>query len=89
MQTRCAWRANGTPPSTAPARKPQGYAGTERQIRGALMAVLRESRVRLRVPRLDMSWPDATRREKALASLIDDGLAVEVRPGEFALIGDH
>jgi len=87
-RARCAWRASGSPPSTKPGRKPQGYAGTDRQIRGALLAVLRESAGPVARTELDLSWPDAGRRETALTSLIVDGLAVEVRPGVFALMGD-
>jgi A/G-specific adenine glycosylase len=89
VQNRCAWRANGSPPSTKPGRRPQGYAGTDRQIRGALLAVLRDSSGPVARLELDLSWPDHGRRESALASLVVDGLAVEVRPGVFALAGDR
>jgi len=34
-----------------------------------------------------VAWPDAGRRDGALASLLDDGLAVEVSPGRYALGG--
>jgi A/G-specific adenine glycosylase len=88
LWSRCAWRANGFPASTNPPRRPQGYAGTDRQIRGALMAVLREATGPVGRVQLDLAWPEADRRETALTSLIVDGLAVEVRPGYIALAGD-
>ena len=37
----CAWRLSGAPPATGPSRRPQRYAGTDRQVRGLLLDVLR------------------------------------------------
>jgi A/G-specific adenine glycosylase len=84
----CAWRRNGSPAYTGPVKRPQGYAGTDRQIRGALMAVLRDSDGPVGRTTLDLAWPEAARRDSALASLIVDGLACEVSPGVYALAGD-
>jgi A/G-specific adenine glycosylase len=88
VRATCAWRAAGSPASTVPARRPQGYAGTDRQIRGALLAVLRDTAGPVARTTLDLSWPDAARRATALATLLDDGLVAEVRPGEYTLAGD-
>lgn len=85
MWTVCGWRLAGSPPSDLPPRKSQGYAGTDRQIRGALMAVLRDADRPIARTRLDLSWPDSGRRDNALAGLIADGLATEVGPGLYAL----
>ncbi len=38
---RCAWRKAGYPPSALPPRRGQGYEGTDRQARGAVLAILR------------------------------------------------
>jgi A/G-specific adenine glycosylase len=88
MVSTCAWRRNGSPAYAGPVKRPQGYAGTERQIRGALMSVLRESVGPVARTQLDLAWPEAARRESALASLLADGLACEVAPGVYALAGD-
>jgi A/G-specific adenine glycosylase len=88
METSCAWRLAGSPPHQGPVKRPQGYAGTDRQIRGALMAVLRESEGPVGRTTLDLAWPEAVRRDTALAGLITDGLACEVAPGVYALAGD-
>jgi A/G-specific adenine glycosylase len=88
LRATCAWRANGSPPSTQPARRTQTYAGTDRQIRGSLMAVLRSETGPVHRTKLDLAWPEAERRSAALASLIADGLAVELTPDVFALAGD-
>src|SRR3954451_4257951 len=37
----CVWLARGRPALDAPVRRPQAYAGTDRQVRGRLLAVLR------------------------------------------------
>ena len=40
---RCAWVLAGRPALDAPVRRPQGYAGTDRQVRGRLLGVIRDS----------------------------------------------
>lgn len=37
----CAWQAAGAPPYAGPARRVQMWAGTDRQVRGRLLALLR------------------------------------------------
>ena len=41
---RCAWRAAGYPAYDGPPRKAQTWAGTDRQCRGRLLAVVRDAR---------------------------------------------
>jgi len=74
---RCAWQLAGKPPYDGPARTAQTYAGTDRQCRGSLLAVLRDAPGVVTPDRLDSAWVDAIQRERALASLIDDGLVVQ------------
>lgn len=84
----CAWRATGRPLPSGPTRRPQRYAGTDRQARGELLAVLRQVTGPVPRARLDLAWPDATQRERALVSLVDDGL-VSPHPGDhYTLAGD-
>jgi A/G-specific adenine glycosylase len=71
----CAWRAAGYPEWDGPPRRGQSYAGTDRQCRGALLAVLRESPVPVAREALLKAWrSDASQASRALASLLDDGL---------------
>src|SRR5690606_30434689 len=51
---RCAWRAAGYPQGEAP--KGQTWHGTDRQVRGRLMAVLRESTGPVPKAALDAVW---------------------------------
>ena len=65
----------------------QAWAGTDRMVRGRLMAVLRdtEGSVAAAAPRR-RPGPTPVQRERALASLLADGLVVEV-DGRYALPG--
>lgn len=84
----CAWRASGRVAPTGPTRRPQGYAGTDRQVRGMLLAVLRDATGPVSRERLDLVWHDEAQRSRALTSLVADGL-VELVDGAFALAGDQ
>ncbi len=79
----CAWREAGYPAWDGPPRRGQSYDGTDRQCRGALLAVLRSSDEPVAAEELDASWADAVQRDRALASLVADGLVVVV-PAERA-----
>ncbi|MCT1640902.1 A/G-specific adenine glycosylase [Dietzia cinnamea] len=74
----CAWVAGGRPAWDGPRRRAQTYAGTDRQVRGLLLDVLRDGDGTATAARLDAVWPDALQRGRALASLVDDGLMVRV-----------
>ena len=83
---RCAWVLAGRPPYDGPPRKGQTYAGTDRMCRGRLLAVLRDTEGSVPRSRLDAVWGDDVQRERALESLLADGLVV--RSGDrFALPG--
>ena len=84
IRRRCAWHTAGRPTYDGPPRRGQTYEGTDRQCRGALLAVLRTSNV---VSESDLlpSWPDRSQRSRALASLQADGLVVRTPSRQFAL----
>ncbi|MFC7384044.1 HhH-GPD family protein [Sphaerisporangium rhizosphaerae] len=71
----CAWRLAGRPAYQGPERRGQTYAGTDRQCRGRLLAVLREAHGAVPKAALDVVWDDAVQRERALDGLVADGLA--------------
>ncbi|MBC7278064.1 MAG: A/G-specific adenine glycosylase [Nocardioides sp.] len=81
----CAWRAAGHPAYDGPPRKVQTWAGTDRQCRGRLLAVLRDADSPVHRSRLDVVWSDAPQRQRALDGLVKDNLATEVEPDFFAL----
>ena len=75
---RCAWRAAGHPAYDGPARKVQTYAGTDRQCRGRLLGLVRDGDGAVPQHRMDATWADPVQRERALASLLADGLLVRI-----------
>jgi A/G-specific adenine glycosylase len=83
----CAWLAAGRP-AVPSRRRPQGYAGTDRQVRGLLLAVLREAHGPVTTAQLDVVWDGHEQRARALASLVADGLVVPISDERYALLGD-
>lgn len=83
--TACAWQTAGRPAYSGPPRKGQTYAGTDRQCRGRLLAVLRQSDDPVEKPALDVVWSDPIQRERALDALIADGLVDPLPDGRYAL----
>ena len=69
----CAWRLAGSPPYRGPTVRPQRFAGTDRQVRGLLLDVLRAS--------------PAPVEARALDALIVDGLIDPLPDGRYALPG--
>jgi A/G-specific adenine glycosylase len=91
FETVCAWRQSGAPAPTGPTRRPQKYAGTDRQVRGLLLEVLRHATGPVPRQRLDTVWNDEVQRARALAGLVTDGLVepLDSDADRFVLAGDH
>ncbi len=87
IRQRCAWRSAGQPVYTGARPAKQRFSGTDRQVRGKLMAVLRQSAGPVPTAALDVVWPDATQRLRALDGLVADGLVDPLPDGRFALPG--
>jgi A/G-specific adenine glycosylase len=87
--TACAWRDAGYPAGDGPVRSAQRFAGTDRQVRGKLLDVLRASPVPVPRTELDVVWlTDTAQRDRALDSLLSDGLVEQTADGRFALAGE-
>ena len=74
LASMCDWVPTGQRTS-----RPQAYEGTDRQARGAVLAVLREG------PADDFEWHDAAQLQRALDTLLADGLIV--RGAQWSLPG--
>ncbi len=81
----CAWLAAGKPAYDGPPRRGQAWAGTDRQCRGRIMAVLREHHASVARERLAEVWPERAQWERCLASLVADGLVASVGEDRFSL----
>ncbi|WP_267244215.1 A/G-specific adenine glycosylase [Streptomyces sp. PR69] len=82
---RCAWRLAGKPAHEGPARRGQTYAGTDRQVRGRLLAVLREATEPVPRSALDAVWNEPVQRARALDGLVADGLVEPLDGGRYRL----
>jgi A/G-specific adenine glycosylase len=85
IRSECAWTAAGRPEYTGPRRPVQAFAGTDRQVRGRLLDVLRGAEHPVERAALDAVWSDAAQRDRCLDSLLVDGLAELLDDGRFAL----
>lgn len=87
LLARCAWVLAGRPALDSPVRRPQAFAGTDRQVRGRLLAVLRESAGPIQADLLNRAWDDPVQRGRALDGLVADGLVDPLPDGRYALPG--
>ena len=85
VRDRCRWRLAGSPPAEGPARRVQKFAGTDRQVRGRLLDVLRAADHPVTPGELDAAWDDAVQRSRCLGSLLADGLLEQTPDGRFRL----
>jgi len=81
----CAWRRAGYPAYAGPTVRRQRFAGTDRQVRGLLLDVLRAATGPVPAAALDIGWPDSVQLARALDSLVADGLIDPLPDGRFAL----
>ena len=86
VRAACAWRAAGHPAYDGPPRRGQAWSGTDRQCRGRLMALARESAGPVSAHRMTRAWPIEAQRDRCLETLLDDGLLVRSEAG-YALPG--
>ena len=75
----CRWQLDGAPAHAGPPRRGQAYTGTDRYVRGVLLAALRETPGPVPYAELVAAAPDAVlrdpgQRDRCLDSLVSDGL---------------
>jgi A/G-specific adenine glycosylase len=82
----CAWRAAGYPEYDGP-RKPvqKAYEGSDRHVRGLIMRELRATHVPVTDAEIASLWPETAQRDRAVAGLLADGLAVRSPDGGYLL----
>ncbi|NYE20845.1 A/G-specific adenine glycosylase [Microbacterium immunditiarum] len=72
----CAWRLAGRPDTGDTRRKQARYEGSDRQARGAVLKTLRAATSRsVPIEAVLPDWPDPLQRDRAIDSLVADGLA--------------
>jgi A/G-specific adenine glycosylase len=79
----CVWRSLDYPAS-ARVKRTQTWHGTDRQCRGTIVQALRDNPT-LNKKQIHLLWDVPSQVEKALLSLLDDGLIEERRKNTFSL----
>ncbi|GAB2516666.1 A/G-specific adenine glycosylase [Microbacterium petrolearium] len=74
LRDACAWVAAGSPATPDLRRRQARYEGSDRQARGAVLRRLREADGPVAARQLLADWPDAAQRDRAILSLLQDGL---------------
>ena len=86
IRDQCAWRAAGYPAYAGAKRVVQKkYEGSDRQVRGLILAALRQRDGALPPDELRTLWPDDTQRGRALDGLIVDRLVTGTPDSGYSL----
>lgn len=87
LAAHCAWLQAGRPDTGDSRRRQAKYEGSDRQARGAVLRALRDAAPDfVASDALIAEWPDPAQLERAIDSLIADGLA-EASDGRLSLPG--
>jgi A/G-specific adenine glycosylase len=80
---KCKWRSLDYP-SSERVKRSQSWHGTDRQCRGTIVQALRDN-PKLSRREINLLWDVPSQVEKAILTLLDDGLIEEQRKGIFSL----
>ena len=84
----CSWHRVGQPAYEGPVRRTQAWHGTDRQCRGAILAVLRATKAPVTAIEVGAAWSiDDAQRARCLDSLVADGLVEPLSQNRFRLPG--
>ena len=83
LADQCKWRSLDFPLSDQPKRT-QTWHGTDRQCRGVIVQALRENSA-LSKKEINLLWDVPSQVEKALLTLLEDGLVVSIPGQRFSL----
>lgn len=76
LRSDCAWLAAGMPDTGDVRRRQAAYEGSDRQARGAVLRTLRDAAGEpVAMADVIADWPDQLQRDRAIDSLVADGLA--------------
>ena len=79
----CAWRSLDYPASER-VKRTQTWHGTDRQCRGTVVQALRQNSTLTKM-QIQLLWDVPSQVEKAILTLLDDGLIEERKSNTFSL----
>jgi A/G-specific adenine glycosylase len=83
----CAWVSAGRPEHDGPRPRGQAWQGTDRQVRGSVLQMLRAGSDPVDRAALEAAGPDPAQVDRCIASLVEDGLLEPAGDDGFALPG--
>ncbi len=86
LADRCGWVRAGRPAYDGPPRRGQAWEGTDRQVRGRILAALRDAETVTR-SQFDAAGTDPDQVDRCLDTLVGDGLVEPLGRGRFSLPG--
>lgn len=84
LSNQCAWKQAGFPSSDYK-RRTQKYVGTDRQVRGLILGILRSTPASVDRKQLFINAANPKQYSRALESLLKDGLVEQTRTGKYRL----
>ena len=85
INTHCIWLTSGQPDNATKPRTQAKYEGSDRQERGRILRELRQAHSPVAVDYLKKGARDVDQCERALASLFNDSMIIDVTPGFVSL----
>jgi len=85
LEPTCRWNALGKPENAQKPKTQAKYLGSDRAERGRILKILRTNEVSQALGALIMNTPDTDQCNRALASLVAEGLVVNTGRGKFSL----
>jgi A/G-specific adenine glycosylase len=85
LADQCRWLADDRPEHAGPVRRQARFEGSDRQARGALMRVLRDAPSPVPRSEIEAAWSDSLQRDRALASLIAEGMVERLPRHRYGL----
>jgi A/G-specific adenine glycosylase len=81
----CRWRAAGYPAPEFEVRRQAAFAGSDRQARGHIMALLRSADAPITMSAIEAAWHDLAQVTRAVDGLVKDALIEQTAIGDYQL----
>lgn len=85
LTSTCSWLAAGRPENVTPPNRQAPFAGSDREVRGRILQLVRSTPTGVCQADIDLTWPHPEQLRRAQDSLLADGLLVPAADGRYSL----
>jgi A/G-specific adenine glycosylase len=89
LMSSCSWFAAGRPANATPPNRQAKFAGSDREVRGRILQLVRSTPTGVLQAEIDLTWPNAAQLRRAQDSLLADGLLIGGADGRYSLPGGN